>query len=117
MTGDAPDPEPRPTRARVHAGLLRLREAVPALSGVRLERAWAGRIDSTPDALPVIDADSGPAGLVLATGFSGHGFGLAPSAASAAAALVLGTDPEQDVRPFRLSRFPEGDYQAPDAIL
>jgi len=117
VTGDAPDPEPRPTRARVRAGLLRLREAVPALAQIRLERAWAGRIDSTPDALPVIDALPDPSGLVLATGFSGHGFGLAPAAASATTALIVGTPPEQDVRPFRLSRFAEGDYQAPDAIL
>lgn len=117
VTGDAPDPEPRPTRARVHAGLLRLREAVPALSTIRLERAWAGRIDSTPDALPVIDATPDPSGLILATGFSGHGFGLAPTAASAAASLALGTPPDHDVHPFRLSRFTEGDYRAPDAIL
>lgn len=117
VTGDAPDPEPEPTRARVRAGLLRLRAAVPALARIRLERAWAGRIDSTPDALPVIDALADPAGLILATGFSGHGFGLAPAAAAATAALVLGTEPEQDVHPFRLSRFAEHDYQAPDAIL
>lgn len=126
LTGHASYAEPRPTASRIRAGVLRLREAVPALAGVRLEKAWAGLIDSTPDALPVIDAPAtrsggtsseAPAGLVLSTGFSGHGFGLAPAAAEATAALVLDERPPYDLHPFRLSRFPEHDFHAPDAIL
>lgn len=117
VTGRDDPVEPRPTPGRVRSGVMRLREALPALAGVRLERAWAGQIDSTPDALPVIDGSGEPGGLVLATGFSGHGFGLAPAAAEAAAALVLGEEPAYDLQPFRLARFAERDFRAPDAIL
>ena len=111
------EPEPRPTIGRVRDGLLRLRDAVPALGRIRLEHAWAGLIDSTPDALPVIDRLADPAGLVVATGFSGHGFGVAPAIAEAVADLAAGATARHPLRPFRHARFAEGDYRAPDAIL
>ncbi|MFC5750141.1 NAD(P)/FAD-dependent oxidoreductase [Actinomadura rugatobispora] len=114
---ELPDPEPRPTYGRVRDSMLRLREAVPALSSVRCERAWAGQIDSTPDALPVVDRLPDPAGLVVATGFSGHGFGLAPAIAESVADLVVGAPPRHETGTFRFSRFAEGDFKAPDAIL
>lgn len=64
-----------------------------------------------------MDRLDSPAGLVVATGFSGHGFGLAPAIGQSVADLVLGHQPEFDLRPFGLSRFAEGDFRAPDAIL
>jgi glycine/D-amino acid oxidase-like deaminating enzyme len=117
LGADVPEPEPRPTISRVRDSLLKLRAAVPALAGVRLERAWAGMIDSTPDALPVVERLPDPYGLIVATGFSGHGFGLAPAIAEAAADLVVGAAPRHPVAPFRFGRFADGDFQAPDAIL
>ena len=38
---------------------------------------------------------------VVCAGFSGHGFKFAPTVAKAAADLVLGREPEVDLRPFR----------------
>lgn len=109
---------PRPTVSRVHASMRRLRTALPAHApDLRVEAAWAGLIDSTPDALPVIDRTDTPDGLVIATGFSGHGFGLAPSIAEIVADLVTRTSPAFSTTPFHLNRFAERRFTAPDAIL
>lgn len=114
LTGSNEPYEPRPTRALAERSLLRFREAMPGLRGLRLERVWAGMIDGTPDGLPVLDRLSQPDGLVVATGFSGHGFGLAPAVGDAVSGLVTGRGAGYDLRPFR---FAERDFTAPAAIL
>ncbi|KUM28677.1 hypothetical protein AU467_10980 [Mesorhizobium loti] len=43
--------------------------------------SWGCAIDFTPDAVPVIDAVDEIPGLLIASGFSGHGFGIGPAAA------------------------------------
>lgn len=47
-------------------------------------------------------------GLVLATGFSGHGFGIRPGAGPVVASLLAGDAPGHEFRRFRLSRSSEG---------
>ena len=69
---------PAPNPAKVRRGLEELRRTLPvARRRSRSRASWAGYIDATPDAIPVI-GEAGPAGLVLATGFSGHGFAMGP---------------------------------------
>ncbi|MGB3555379.1 MAG: FAD-dependent oxidoreductase, partial [Jannaschia sp.] len=58
----------------------------------------------TPDGVPVID-DAPLSGLVIATGFSGHGFGIGPAAGQLAAEIATGAPTLVDPAPFRLSRF------------
>ena len=89
----------------------------PGLGAVRLQQAWAGEIDATPDALPVIDGGSGPGGLVIATGMSGHGFGLAPVVGTVVADLAEGAEPGFDLRPFRLARFHDGSRLDPAHLM
>ena len=79
--------------------------------------AWAGTIDGTPDALPVIDAVDQAAGLVVATGMSGHGFGIAPAIGRIVADLVIRGSSGHDLSPFRLRRFREGKARAPQHLL
>ncbi len=86
----------------------RLARRVPALAGIGIEQSWAGMIDSTPDFVPVIDRAPGLPGLVLASGFSGHGFGIGPGAGEAVADLVLDRRPAHDLTRFRWSRFSDG---------
>jgi hypothetical protein len=43
-------------------------------------KSWAGNIDMTPDMIPVIGPVDEVQGLVVASGFSGHGFVLGPIA-------------------------------------
>ena len=47
-------------------------------------------------------------GFFIATGFSGHGFGIGPGAGRLMADLVLGRKPVVDPREFRLERFVDG---------
>ena len=72
-------------------------------------------IDVTPDAVPVISAVDALPGLVVATGFSGHGFGIGPAAGRLAADLATGAAPVVDPRDFRLSRFSDGSNPRPIA--
>ena len=95
-----PPPDPRVLRD----GLARLGATFPALSGTRMAEAWAGMIDITPDAVPVIGPVASLPGLTLATGFSGHGFALGPGAGRLAAELATGGEPVVDPAPFRLDR-------------
>lgn len=53
-------------------------EILPALAMAPVARVWAGLIDMTPDGLPVIERAPEIEGLVIAAGFSGHGFCLGP---------------------------------------
>ncbi len=50
----------------------------PILGRARVVRTWSGFLDKTPDLLPVISKVTDISGLILACGFSGHGFGIAP---------------------------------------
>lgn len=88
----------------------------PGFAG-KVALAWAGTIDGTPDALPVIESLRDPSGLVVATGMSGHGFGIAPAVGAAIADLVSGTTPKHDLRGFRLHRFRDGDAKTPQHLL
>jgi glycine/D-amino acid oxidase-like deaminating enzyme len=53
----------------------------------------------------VIDAIEDLPGLFLASGFSGHGFGLAPAAGQLIAEMVAGEALTVDPVPFAFSRF------------
>ena len=86
---------------------------LPCLSGLGINRVWGGLIDLTPDALPVIDADTGVDGLVVAAGFSGHGFGIGPVTGEIISALTLGGTQPYDLAPFRAGRFASRQAFAP----
>jgi glycine/D-amino acid oxidase-like deaminating enzyme len=73
-----------------------------------IQAQWAGYIDSTPDGVPVIDADIGTPGLVLAAGLSGHGFGIGPGVGHLVADMVLGRRPITQTEQYRLARFGKG---------
>jgi glycine/D-amino acid oxidase-like deaminating enzyme len=70
-------------------------------------------IDATPDALPVISGIDQVPGFVIATGFSGHGFGIGPAAGRLCADLVTGASPIVDPAPFRFTRFTDGTCPRP----
>ena len=86
-------------------GLANLAAVLPAFANARVTHNWSGLIDVTPDAVPVIGAVDAIPGFYLATGFSGHGFGVGPGAGQLMADLVRGVPPCVDPSPFRLSRF------------
>jgi glycine/D-amino acid oxidase-like deaminating enzyme len=69
----------------------------------------------TPDAVPVIAPVQALPGFFVATGFSGHGFGIGPAAGRLMADLVAGDTPIVDPRPFRFERFTDGSNPLPYA--
>lgn len=96
---------PQPSRRGIEQAWRRLVEAFPVFGTAAIAQSWAGYIDVTPDALPVMDQAESLPGFYLASGFSGHGFGVGPAAGEVMADLVRGNTPGIDVRPFRLARF------------
>jgi glycine/D-amino acid oxidase-like deaminating enzyme len=110
---------PRIQANQEYAG--RTSETVRRIFGAAAElsiiKSWAGRIDVLPDALPVIDAPDGVPGLIVATGFSGHGFGLGPAVGRHVARLATGGAPDGVLAPLRLERFARGTYARPHAPL
>lgn len=86
----------------------RLPNRYPAMKDAKLAEAWAGMIDVTPDAVPVLGEDHRLPGLHIATGLSGHGFGIGPAIGRIAADLLSGRDPGYDLTRFRTQRFFDG---------
>jgi sarcosine oxidase subunit beta len=75
-------------------GSLEVARAVyPPLAARTVARSWAGIEAFTPDDLPVLGPVPGLEGLLVAAGFSGHGFALVPAVGDVLARLALGLDP------------------------
>jgi sarcosine oxidase, subunit beta len=94
-----------PSAADVAALRDRVGNVLPSAAATPVARSWGGLIDLTPDHLQVIDAPATHPGLMVAAGFSGHGFGIGPVTGSLAAALAMGTAPAHDLLAFSLARF------------
>ncbi len=91
-------------------------EAFPAFKNVGIAESWGGMIDVMPDAVPVISAVDRLPGFFIATGFSGHGFGIGPGAGRLVADMVTGGPAIVDPTPFRLSRFTDGSNPRPHPL-
>ncbi|MAF07302.1 MAG: D-amino-acid oxidase [Acidiferrobacteraceae bacterium] len=100
--------DPPPLQATLDSARNGLLKDFPVFRGVDVAQQWAGMIDVTPDAVPVISEVSQQPGFFIATGFSGHGFGIGPAAGELAADLVMHQTPLVDPEPFRFSRFSDG---------
>ena len=97
--------DPTPDRSTIQLTHQRALELLPALRDTKITAAWAGYIDSTPDGVPTIGEVSSLPGLILAAGFSGHGFGIGPGSGHLVADIVTGAMPIVDPKPYRLDRF------------
>jgi glycine/D-amino acid oxidase-like deaminating enzyme len=109
--------EPAPNPAKVQRSLAELRRVLPSLPALGVARSWAGYIDAAPDMVPVLGEVPRPAGLVLVTGFSGHGFAMGPIAGRLVSELILDGKPSLDLTGFRFSRFAEGAIGKPRNVL
>lgn len=81
----------------------------PGFPDAAITGSYAGCYDVTPDWNPVIST-TGVAGVIVAAGFSGHGFKIAPAVGKLVADLVTegrSADPRIPESDFRLSRFAE----------
>ena len=106
---------PEPSRNAMLSAYAALKDAFPVFENRSIEQCWAGTIDATPDALPVISKIDSCPGLFMLSGFSGHGFGIGPGAGFLMSDLVRGETPRVDPSPFRFSRFSDGTKLRPMA--
>jgi sarcosine oxidase subunit beta len=82
---------------------------VPVFEKANIARGWAGLYEISPDNHAILGKVPGVEGLILAVGFSGHGFQHGPAAGMAIAELIWkGKSETIDITPLALSRFKEG---------
>ena len=81
----------------------------PALRDVRLLRQWSGLCDMTPDYAPIIGDVNGIDGFLLTCGWGSWGFKAAPMAGKCVAELILTGKTPELIKPFKLSRFNNGE--------
>jgi glycine/D-amino acid oxidase-like deaminating enzyme len=105
--------DPEPVASILNEAAASLKEYYPVFRDMEIADQWAGVIDATPDAVPVMSPIAKLPGLYLASGFSGHGFGLGPGAGKLMADLVTGATPCVDPEPFRYSRYFDGTNPQP----
>ena len=91
----------------------RLANRIPGIEDGQLAHGYAGLYTTTPDLHPVIDRVDGIDGLYICTGFSGHGFKLAPAVGTCVAQLILdGESSLVDITPLRMGRFSDGSLNS-----
>ncbi len=105
QTDAGPRPVIRPPLSSLREIIEKLDHLLPGLGATPIEECWAGLLDLTPDAIPVLDRVPGIEGLVVGMGFSGHGFCLGPVTGRILADLVSGRAPCHDLSSFTFDRF------------
>jgi sarcosine oxidase subunit beta len=85
---------------------------VPALAELEVRHTMWGFYEMSPDHNALIGAAAEPAGLVYATGFSGHGFQQGLVVGEHLAELALGIEPTFDLSQFDAERFARGAARA-----
>src|SRR4030088_360041 len=92
----------------IHEVLGLCMEYVLIFSAIPIARVWAGLLDNTPDALPVIERTPEMKGLVIAAGFSGHAFCSGPITGRLICELVTSGETSLPIDAFRRARFAAG---------
>jgi sarcosine oxidase subunit beta len=80
----------------------------PVLKDLNVIRMWSGLIAQMSDAIPVLGFTEEVPGFVFATGFSGHGFGLAPVIGRLISELILDCKSSIPINDFCYGRFHKG---------
>jgi len=81
----------------------------PVLQDARMARGWAGLYEISPDHHGILGPVPGLEGLILANGFSGHGFQHSPAVGRAIADLITEGKPSWDLSLLSIERFEKGD--------
>jgi len=94
-----------------------LKRCFPEIAAAPFVETWGGMIEASPDVLPIISRADGLEGLFIATGFSGHGFGIGPGAGKLVADMVSGRADPVELSAFRLGRFFDGSPIRPGPAI
>lgn len=95
----------RTSALTLSAGCRAVMGYIPMLADAKIVRSWGGWLDLCYDGVPVISKVKEVPGLILACGFTGHGFGTAPSVGLMLAQMVLGEETVVDISSLRYDRF------------
>ncbi|MEM3833110.1 MAG: FAD-binding oxidoreductase [Thermoprotei archaeon] len=83
-------------------------EIIPSLKHAKLMRIWSGYYETTPDHSHILGSDpEWPKGLYIGTGFSGHGFMMAPFAGEVLAEYIVNEKIHPLMEPYLPTRFRE----------
>lgn len=85
-----------------------LAHRMPAFETAGLAASWTGVYDVTPDWNPVLGPLPDIDGLLVAYGFSGHGFKLSPIIGRLMAQTALGLPTDVPLAPYTITRFVDG---------
>jgi glycine/D-amino acid oxidase-like deaminating enzyme len=114
-TGDHGDPLENPDTlndfiddAHIERMAALVSNRMPAFADGYYVAGWTGAYDITPDWNPIVGPVPGIEGLFVATGFSGHGFKMAPTVGEGLAQTILGQKPRMSIAMYDLSRFDRG---------
>ncbi|WP_416064036.1 NAD(P)/FAD-dependent oxidoreductase [Rhizobium sp. ZK1] len=123
-TADAESPfermrvlNPAPEKSDLDAISRNFQRLFPQFKTVRLKTTWAGMIDAMPDIVPIVDRVETIPGLFVATGMSGHGFGIGPGIGRVVSDLIQGNATGHNLNRFRLSRFTDGSRIQPGPAI
>ena len=103
---DMEDPSSLTTNSMTLSASCRaIMDYVPALKDAKIVRSWCGWLDDAFDGVPFISKVDEVPGLILACGFTGHGFGTAPAVGLMLSQMVAGEDTVVDISALRYDRF------------
>ena len=110
-----PDETPGFKLDRGEEWLPRLAEAIerraPQIGDLGIASGWAGLYEITPDRNAIIGEAGSVSRFLVATGFSGHGFLMAPAVGEVVRDLYLGSPPVIDVSALGLERFAHAELR------
>lgn len=100
--------DPKPNLKQVETMRENFARRFPSVGKPQIQHAWAGMIDTMPDVVPIVDRVPTLQGLIIATGMSGHGFGIGPAFGKIISEIVRGKTSAHNLERFRFSRFNDG---------
>lgn len=77
----------------------------PDLQDAKIVRTWAGVEDQCADKVPVLGTVEEVPGMILACGFTGHGFGIGPAVGNQLAMLITEKKTDIDLSALHYDRF------------
>ena len=102
---DMPSSDLSTSSLTLSAGCRAVMGYIPMLSDSKIVRSWGGWLDMCHDGVPVIGKVTEAPGLILACGFTGHGFGTAPSVGLMLSQMIAGEPTVIDISSLRYDRF------------
>ncbi|HEY5366773.1 MAG TPA: FAD-binding oxidoreductase, partial [Casimicrobiaceae bacterium] len=109
--------EPKVNERLIEENARGFAKLLPHLANLGIAKAWAGRIDATPDLIPMIGSVPSVRRYYVAAGFNGHGLALAPAVGQAVAELIVDGRSSIDLHALRVERYAEGDFERAGSAL